>query len=472
MSTSSDDRPDLESSSYLHAVDRWGVVRNVLEGTARIREQASRYLPRHEAEDWRGYTERVNRAVVFNGLQRTVDGLTGLLVRNRPAVSEAVLKLANRSNGAVSAHLANIDLAGRDLMVFTRDLARDVLTDGFACILVDAPKPDPGVRSILDAQRAGIRPYWLNIPRGDVINWRSDRRRGHEVLTMVVIRSDTVEPEGEFSERQVERVTVYRLVDEGVRWEVWTRDQTGEREWKITEDGTISALNRIPLVVVYAPNRTGVLEADPPLEDLAHLNIEHVRVSSDRQRALHIASCPIPVIFGYQDDGEIIWGPDRALMLPATAKVQFLEPSGGALPESREELRLIESRMSALGAQMLIQPARAVESATAKLVEKSERDSALAGVARGIERGLNEALELHAKFMGLEVPEDAGISLTRDFSGVEMDPQMVSAISKAVASGQLSLETFWDVLNRGEIVSIDDPTLELERIQSDFPMPG
>ena len=58
-----------------------------------------------------------------------------------------------------------------------------------------------------------------------------------------------------------------------------------------------------------------------------------------------------------------------------------------------------------------------------------------------------------------------------DFSGVEMDPQMVSAISTAVASGQLSLETFWDVLNRGEIVKID-PDLEFERIESDFvPVP-
>ena len=127
--------------------------------------------------------------------------------------------------------------------------------------------------------------------------------------------------------------------------------------------------------------------------------------------------------------------------------------------------------MSALGAQMLVQPARTVESAAAKMIEKSDRDSALAALARGLERGLNEALAFHAQLMGLEIPSDAGITLNRDFSGLPMDAPMVRAISEAVGAGQLSLISMWELLARGELIDID-ADLEFERIEAEgLPMP-
>src|SRR5690606_14245484 len=109
----------------------------------------------------------------------------------------------------------------------------------------------------------------------------------------------------------------------------------------------------------------------------------------------------------------------------------------------------IQQRMAALGLSMLQQQTRAAETAEAKRLDKSEHDSELSNVARSSEDAANEALALHAMWMGL--PEGGSITVNRDFESQMMDAQMVTALA-ALVPHKMSLDTFWDLMIQGEIL--------------------
>lgn len=310
------------------------------------------------------------------------------------------------------------------------------------------------------------------------MNWRQESRGGQYVLTMIVLDEAGVEPDGDFGIKPFNRVRVLRLEDKGATWEVW--EEGARKKWTIIAGplpliGEKGPLMRIPFEVVYGAEQTGPFRADPPLLELSLEALEHGRVLSSRQSALDIASVPIPVIFddavaGDDELKEVAWGAATVFRLSASSKVAFWEPSGQSLPQSQSELRDIEARMARAGLSLLLQPKRSDITATERLIDKAESDSALASVAASIERGLNGALRLHAEsWLGLTLPANAypWIKLGRDFTATPIGADMVGKLSAAVLAGQLSTESLWDVLARGEVITID-PEVERVRIEQEL----
>ena len=443
-------QPDYRSSSYMEQMADVHLCRDVYGCTKTMRAASETYLPKGVHEHSDEYDDRLGRATLFPALERTVHGLVGMLLRKDPA-------LAEDAADAFVEDAQNIDLTGRPLATFARDVAIDALIDGHVWVLVEYPRVQDTPASLADERERGLRPYWCAIKKQDAINWRYEMRDGRPVLTMFVYRDSIVEPQGAFGEEIRERV---RVLTPG-EFQVWERATgQGEAKWMLVDEGATS-LGYIPVSAFYA-NRVGHYESKPPLLGLAYENVNHWQTRSDRQYALKFAGSPFPVFSG-ADPQSVEWGMSRALFLPdSDASAQLLESSGSSLQASREELKDIEARMASLGLQMLVRETRAAETAEAKMLDKAESDSALAVIGRGLEAFLNELLKIHAEYRNIE---SATLHINRDYTNRQMPPALLREIRGMVADGQLPLEEMWLMLQEGELLKADfDAELAQERL--------
>lgn len=464
-----DDNPGKPGIAHERQSRALRIVRDVDQGTLRLRDQGTEYLMQFPKETPKRYSERLNQSVLFNAFARTVDGLTGMVFRKDPEPSDAVPE-------AIRADLNNIDMAGRDLPTFGRDHFRDALTDGHAGILVDMQQVEDGEFASLLEERNALRPYWVSVRKGDIIRFRTRTVAGRIILTHLAFRVTTTEAVGSYGEQQVTRVREFNLVVEAneggelqpvVRWQTWRQLKEGDHSsWTSEEEGILDGMDRIPFVATYT-GRCGYLDSEPPLVDLAMENIKHWQKRSDRDNVEHVACCPIFVLIGVDEDPDALEiGPTVAVRLPQGGDAKYAEPQGQALPEGRQSLEDIERRMAILGLSQLMSETRAAETATSKRIDKSESDSKLAAAARSLQKSLGAALRLHAQWRGLNIPDDAGVAVNMDFEDLAMEPAMVRELA-ALVPEKLSAETLWELLQRGEILlETFSPEEERRRIDS------
>lgn len=441
-------KPNYESESYQRQIEDTTFCRVVYGGTKVVRAVGSELLPQFPAEEDEDYKRRLKRAVIFNAFKRTVHGLVGMAFRKEPTWS--VLP-----DERTAEETLNIDLLGHEVSVFARERAIDAFIDGHTWILVDYPRTETQATSRAQELAAGLRPYWVPILKQDAINVQYEQGPdGQPVLTLFAYKYEKTRPHDEFGE---EVVTAIRVLRPG-SFQEWERNKDG---WVMVDEGVVT----LPIIpVAFVPsNETMPFESDPPLLDLAYENIDHYQIRSDHRWAAMFASVPLPVFFNMKPE-QVVWGANRALFAQAeNADAKLLESSGASLESTRLDLKDSEARMAALGLQMLVGEKRAAETAQAKLIGKSESDSVLAAMVTAVENGLNRALAIHAMWTNAA---QAKISLNNDFHDLQFAPAQVSALSQMVSLGQLSLETMWSALVKGEVLP-DDFDPEVERVMLD-----
>jgi hypothetical protein len=470
------DTPQYKAPLYHEMYNRWEMCRDVFAGTEAIRANSAapggkNYLPQHPAEDDDEYQLRTGRAEMFPGFQHSVKGLTSIVFRNDPELQSDVPK-------EIADQWENIDGAGNHGSVFARNVFEEAMTVGHSLILVDMPvAPQFGRRiSVAEERGLGLHPYWTHISPEQVYSWRTEVINGVVTLTQIVIHEQLNYAAGIFAVGVMSRYRVLRYdhATGEVTYEIW--DQTMSNLPEFVESGFIRGVNRIPIVVVYAGQRRGPLHSMPPLLDLAYANIAHTQVLCDHRYALYLASVPLLVFKGrpaaqlVNDDGtpkKTTIGPNVAIDVSETGDVKYVEHSGNALGQTRQELKDLETRMATLGLAMLQHETRAAETAEAKRIDKSEKDATIATAARSLIDALETAMDYHAQFLGYPPGSGGSIYMDLDFNIELMDAQTMQAIIGMVSAGQLSLQTMWELfMNRGVLPEDLDTELELTRIES------
>lgn len=453
MAKDAKNQPNATGVAHEKQRDAVEICRDVFDGTLTLRAKKQKYLPQFPKESDGDYEARRKQAVLFNAFRRTVRGLSGMVFRKDPVLSD-------NTPENIQEDAKNIDLTGRELPVFLKDVFDAALTDGHSHIFVDLQRlPNASSLTLMDDKNLGVRPYWVHILKMQVLRFRTINIGGRTVLSHFAYAETTTEPDGEFGEKEVQRVREYRLgtlSEDGkdarrvVLYVIWKleKNDKGEDEWRI-ESSDHMDIGRIPLTTVYA-ERDAFMVSTPPLLDLALENIGHYQVRSDRRNSLHIAGVPIPITIGLRDDETMPVGSSFGISLPLGGDAKYLEPTGASLNEMREELRDIEQRMAALGLAMLQRDTRAAETAEARRIEKSETDSSLSTAARLLSAAATEALSFHAEWLDLD--EGGELAVNRDFESQLLDPAMIRELRGMVADGQLSLDTMWDILEQGELL--------------------
>lgn len=417
----------------------WELIADLLGGTRAMRAAGERWLPREPKESLEAYRIRLSRTVLFNGLGRAIQTLSG-----KPFAKPVTL--ADGADPRLRALCHDLDLGGRDLTTFARDVLRAALTDGVTHILVDYPEAAALGETLHDERVRGARPYFVHIPARDLIGWQVDRAGR---LERVRIRETVSEREGTWGEAAVPQI---RVLEPGL-WSVWRRPRGREdAPWRRMAGGR-TTLEHIPLVSIYA-GRTGFLIARPPLIDLAWLNLAHWQSSSDQRHILHVAR--VPILFARNlkvgEDGVEI-GPNRLIQGDGDgADLRYVEHSGAAIAAGRQDLADLEDRMAVMGLDLLVGRSGGV-TATERAIDAARSDSALTGLVREVEDGLSRAFALAADWMDLDPAAAGRVTVDPDLGIDPQEAQEVDLLLKARLAGEIDRPTFLAEIRRRGILS-------------------
>jgi hypothetical protein len=233
-------------------------------------------------------------------------------------------------------------------------------------------------------------------------------------------------------------------------------------------------LNEIPFQFIGVDDVTWDVD-EPPLIDLADLNLAHYRVSADYEHGCHFTGLPTPVISGYTVEKEgqsFMIGSMTAWVFPRPdAKASFLEFKGEGLGALEKNLARKEAQMAILGARMLeVQRGNGVESANTASIHRSGEQSMLASMGQAISIGLTKALKVFCRFAGADETE-ANIALNKDFFPAPMDALTITALIAAWQNSAISYETLIQNLQKGEVVDIQKTVEEEAAARAKNPPP-
>jgi hypothetical protein len=427
------------NSAWYAQEPHWILIEDLLQGTYGMRRKHRRYLPQEPRELDESYDNRLARSVVPPYYQRLERMLAGMLTR-KP------VKLQDVSD-AIREQLFDVDMQGNDLNVWTYETARKLVRYGHIGCLVDAPSN-------------GGRPYWCTYTPRQILGYRTEQQDGAQRLIQLRLQETVLEadPDNKYGEKQIDQV---RVLTPG-QYQIHQRQDNGE--YKVVDEGTTS-LSEIPFSVAYS-NRVGFMESRPPLEDIAELNLKSYQVQSDLDNQLHISAVPMLAFFGFPTSAEeVSAGPGEALAFPADGRAEYIEPQGRSFDFQFKRLEQIEAQINELGLSAVLGQKLSAETASAKMIDRSQGDSTMMVIAQNVQDMIDNSLKFHAQFMGQQ--EAAGsCTVNRDFIGARLEPADVNALLQLYVAGTITKETLLMQLSNGEVLGDDfDVQQEIDATQ-------
>ena len=449
------DSPFTKNRAVLDMMRGWEIMKAVTEGTEYLRENSEAFLPLEPREDYTAYMARVNRAVFSPFTQRLIRAATGLVLR-KP------ISLIGDPYWT-DTFKVDVDGCGSDLDEYARRLLMCSLTYGQSHILVDYPAPS-GALSLAEERQQNRRPYWIEVDPNNLFGYRLDRESNYGNLVQVRIGEKAVLPDGDFGEKVFEQVRViepgryrvFRKTDQvDAMYDVDDNSYAGEFEtgttgedFKLAESGNFS-LGEIPLVTIYS-GKTDNLTSKPPLLDIAYLNLAHFQRQADLIHSLHVASQPMLVMEGYDDQTkDLAISVNYAMATQPGNKIYYVEPASSAFEAQSAEIKELQMQMATLGISTLSQQKFVAESADARRLDRVDTNSMLAMVSMELEQKLQKAFNLSAEYVGIEPPE---VKISRDFDIERLIGQDITALTSLFDQQVIDREEFRDILVQGEVL--------------------
>lgn len=396
---------DALSQAYIDMSAKWSLVHDLYGGTESMRAAGERWLPREPREQDSKYILRLNRSFLFPAFHDTIGQLVAKPFSREITISgelpESIEKLPN-----------DVDREGTDITQFGAKVFESALKYGLCHILVDYPRV--GSMNLAEERQAGVRPMFVMVEAPELIGWRFKRTdNGSRKLTQIRIFERRTIDEGSYGDTYKEYIRVYTEST----WELWgnSTNEKGEKSWLKEDEGTHSYPG-IPLVTYYV-NKTGYMQGNTPLEDLAWLNVAHWQSMSDQRNILRFARTGLLFAKGFRDDelSDLVLGPNSYVKTSNDqAEIKWVEHTGTAIKSGEDDLSKLEERMEVLGMQPLIQRTSR-STATGKVIDQNKVDSTCQRWIRGLESSLYDCLSVGARWVGAELPEDVEVDIFNDF---------------------------------------------------------
>ena len=448
------DSPFARTRAVLDMAQGWEIMKAVTLGTEYLRNNSETFLPLEPREDYQAYQSRVNRAVFSPYTQRLIRAATGLILR------KPISLIGDPYWTDVFAK--DVDGCKSDLDEYARRLIMCSLTYGQSHVLVDYPAPT-GALSLAEEREQNRRPYWIEVDPMNIYGWRLDRETNYGNLIQVRIAEKAVIPTGDFGEKVFSQVRViepgkYRIYrNKEQNKELYWGDSTyagnfdspeGENEFELVENGEFS-LGEVPLVTVYS-GKTDTMTSKPPLLDIAYLNIAHFQRQADLIHSLHVASQPMLVLEGWDDQTkDMSISVNYAMATQPGNKVYYVEPASSAFEAQTSEIQELQLQMATLGISTLSQQKFVAESADARRLDRVDTNSMLSMVSLELEQKLQKIFDLSADYLGLEPPE---VKISRDFDIDRLIGQDITALTSLFDQKVIDRDEFRQILVQGEVL--------------------
>ena len=345
----------------------WQRARDVFAGEDAVKAAGEKYLPRLDCQDNTEYLAYKNRAAFFNASARTADGFVGLIFRREPT-----FKLPDTRNGitaALSEFVEDADMLGTSLSAFSKKLVTEIINVGRAGTLIDWN------------DEAEQRAYAVAYAAEDIINWRTERVNGRNVLTLLVLKETSQTPTAEsdpYEPEVIEQLRILKLVppisvadnavaDWSYQVEIWqflpdgqspngVRSR-GKKKWKLVDTITPLRLGKpLPLIpfVFHGPRHSLPAVDKIPLADIIAVNLDHYRLNADYKHGMHFTALPTAWVSGFDKSSTLRIGSSTAWVAETPgATAGYLEFHGQGLSTFERAMDRDEQLMAVLGTRML-----------------------------------------------------------------------------------------------------------------------
>ena len=458
---------ETRHTDYSKYRPRWDKCRHFCEGE--VKDKAELYLrplSGHSSPKDERYLGYLDRAYYYNASGRTVDALSGAVFAKTPNVELPT---------QMEAFVEDVTLSGCSLEELANQLMEEMLQVGRHFILADHNQSaeERGV-TVAIAEARNLRPKLVPYRAEQVINWRYGMVNKRWILTLVVLEEQYDNEINEFEVTRETRYRVLRMVNGQYQQEVWER--SGE-EFAATERHTPTLRNRpfdyIP-GFMFGPCNDDEIEM-PPLWDLIEANHAHYKTSADYEHGTHFTGLPTYFGSGFKlPEGESfpVGSTEVYVRSEPDANVEIIEFTGKGLETLEKNLERKEQHMASLGARLLQESPRQVETAQAVNTKQSGENSVLASLAKSASKGLTWLLEIARDWQG--VSGEISIELNTDYIPDSVDAQTITALIAACQKGLMTRETFVYNMQRGgylpEETTIEEEVEEAE--EQDAPPPG
>ena len=397
---------------------------DLMGGTEAMRRAGGAYIPKKEAEPERAYAVRVNRTVLRNAFAQTLGYYRGQVFSREIALDNTSSGLTDEQMEQFAAWAEDVDQRGHNLTAWSGVVFTAGLVSGVTFCLVDYPHIETADEGGVTMYRAsdgtmrpktaaadadeGWSPYLVHIPAEQVLDCRAEWRKGKRVITHFRYKETRQEPSesNPWALEDVQYIHAYWLD----RWELWrSAVSTGKTAagFQIVAEGTMT-LDEIPVAVYIPGDARSDFTARPALMDLAWLNIEHWRATSEQRDLLAYVRLPVWTVTGAEQkigpDGTPVpvpFGPGNVIYLQQGGGVQSAGVDPASVEAGRQDLRDLEDAMSTYGLQIM--QAQSAARMTATEVDKMTREgnSQLKNWALDYKDFLENVLRLVAKWWGM-----------------------------------------------------------------------
>ncbi len=473
--------PDYDANAVA-----WLRARDVFAGEDAVKAAGERYLPKLDSQSSGEYDAYRARASFFNATARTADGFVGLIFRREPT-----FKLPDDSAGvgkALAAFVDDADMLGTSLSAYAKNVVTEVVSVGRAGSLVDWE------------DQVEQRAYAVLYTAEQILNWKTERVNGRNVLTLLVLSEKVERPvtDGdEFDPDEVEQLRILRLAPghkpesgEKVGWsyqvEIWQqgnkKSKRGKAEWTKVETRIPLRLGKpLPLIpfVFHGPRHSLPVVDKLPLADIIAVNLDHYRLNADYKHGLHFTALPTAWVSGFDKSSNLRIGSSTAWVAETPgATAGFLEFTGQGLTTFERAMDRDERLMAVLGTRMLEAQKRVGESADAIELRQSGENSVLTAVSFSVSDSLTAVLGWVYWWNSTEeTPEAIGedrvlVTVNSDFSTKGMASDEITAVVAAWQAGAISRDTMFELFRKGEVMPAGRTNEEEKRLVGSSPAPS
>lgn len=465
---------------YTEMFPYWQKCRDARKGAKAIKDgpNCETYLPRLDSQvildnengkstpqKNREYKNYKSRGIWYGAVGQTVEAFSGIIY-------EKPVKLKGKKSELPKDFEENdiIKYASQEdesFTAFMRSCTDEILTVNRVGILEDYPvqkSPDGSIieMSVAEAEKKKVYSYSIMYKTESIVNWGTTVHKGRKLESFYVLEetwydySDSITDPTErlrwrilildiYEQREVDGELVTVMLDTPVYKQVTVvEDKAGI---KITDIQTPlingKPFDYIPFWTLSAYGNQLDIVREPEIIDLVEMNIGHFRNSADYENELHYVSIKTVILPGYPVD-DPNYGPPvlgGALITPdGTSQPSILEAT--SVSGLANEMKAKEEKMAILGAQMLANKGRYIQSAKTSEIENQGQSGILSSLAGTLEEFFSVILSLKLKWAGLG-EEGALVILNKEYMKNSMAPEQIKDLVAAVQAGKMSFKTFY-----------------------------
>lgn len=435
---------------YDHYFGLWAKTRAAANSSV---DQSDIYLPADFKDDTERYKVYRERAYFLGVTGRTEKSMVGMVFR-KPADYELP--------AGIEYLLEDFDGSGNSAEQAAKAALTNLLETKRHLFLVDYPKAEEGITAAQERE-LGLRPTIASYAAENLINWRFEGIRGKRQLVLAVLQESQNQSTDEFGHDYRTVYRVLRLTDGVYTQQLYNHNYqaiSDEYSPRMAGGGTF---DHIPL--------HGVRELEnPPLLDIAKVNIAHYRNIADLEDSAYVVGQPT-VHLDVGDTGLEEWAERNTEGVKFGSRTGLITRKGKLEIAQASENNLVrqikmdkEQEMIMLGAQLITRGGQA-ETAEAARINASAEASVLDTLVNDLSEDIEAAFEDAALFAGEQI-ETVEYSLNTDYWETGLSPQAFMAIVQGYTNRLYAQSDALNMIREGRIAI--DPDRTNENISGDI----